>query len=76
MCGYIGCGRYNAKHAVKHFEVLKHSFSMELDSQRIWSYKGDNYVHRLIKTRKDTPKEETKNSSPSQKMTVMNLPDG
>jgi BRCA1-associated protein len=26
---------------------------MELETQRVWDYKGDNYVHRLIQTRTD-----------------------
>lgn len=26
---------------------------MELDTQRVWDYKGDNYVHRLIQSRTD-----------------------
>jgi len=27
--------------------------AMELETQRVWDYKGDNYVHRLIQTRTD-----------------------
>ena len=51
VCAALGCGRYcEGRHAVKHFQATNHSFSLELSSQRIWHYLGDNYVHRLIKT--------------------------
>ena len=51
VCSALGCGRYcSGRHAVKHFQATNHSFSLELASQRIWHYRGDNYVHRLIKT--------------------------
>ena len=51
VCAALGCGRYcSGRHAVKHFQATNHSFSLELSSQRIWHYKGDNYVHRIIKT--------------------------
>ena len=53
MCGQIGCGRYNLMHAVEHFDRSNHSFSIELSCHRIWNYRGDNYVHRLIKTKID-----------------------
>ena len=51
ICGYVGCGRYNQMHAVRHYDHSNHSFSIELSSQRIWNYRGDNYVHRLIKAK-------------------------
>ena len=38
-------------HAVKHYKETNHTFTIELNCQRIWNYRGDNYVHRLIKTR-------------------------
>ena len=51
VCSALGCGRYcSGRHAVKHFQAYNHSFSLELASQRIWHYRGDNYVHRIIKT--------------------------
>ena len=27
-----------------------HNFSLEFSSHRIWNYKGDNYVHRMIRS--------------------------
>lgn len=48
ICGHIGCSRYDGAHALQHFKDSGHCFSMEMQSQRIWDYVGDIYVHRLI----------------------------
>ena len=48
ICGKVGCGRYDGKHAYTHFEETGHTFSMELESKRVWDYIGDGYVHRII----------------------------
>ncbi|EIW72206.1 hypothetical protein TREMEDRAFT_21329, partial [Tremella mesenterica DSM 1558] len=55
VCGVVGCGRYSPGkgHARRHWEESGHVLAMELDTQRVWDYKGDNYVHRLIQTRTD-----------------------
>jgi BRCA1-associated protein len=53
ICGHVGCGRYNGEHAFSHFEATNHTYSMELDSQRVWDYAGDGYVHRLIQNKND-----------------------
>ncbi|CAE7538040.1 Brap, partial [Symbiodinium microadriaticum] len=45
QCGYVGCGRYTAQHAKKHFHNKGHPFSLELVSQRIWDYVNDTFVH-------------------------------
>ena len=29
---------------------MEHNFSLEKSSHRIWNYKGDNYVHRMIRS--------------------------
>ena len=50
VCGHIGCGRYEAKHAHAHFEQSGHSFAMDMDSKRVWDYSGDGYVHRIIQS--------------------------
>ena len=34
--------------AYEHFEESGHTFSMDLDSKRVWDYVGDSYVHRII----------------------------
>ncbi|TFL05421.1 hypothetical protein BDV98DRAFT_561985 [Pterulicium gracile] len=53
ICGNVGCGRYGRAHAQAHFELTTHVYSMELETQRVWDYAGDGYVHRLIQNRAD-----------------------
>src|SRR5579859_392874 len=53
ICGHIGCGRYNGAHAFDHHLQTNHLYSMELETQRVWDYAGDGYVHRLIQTKSD-----------------------
>ena len=54
VCGHVGCGRYSGcGSGVHHNEATEHNFAMELESQRVWDYKGDNYVHRLIQNKVD-----------------------
>jgi BRCA1-associated protein len=48
ICGRIGCGRYEAKHAFKHYEKSGHTFAMDLETKRVWDYVGDGYVHRIL----------------------------
>lgn len=53
VCGNVGCGRYNNEHAVKHFFETNHCFSMDLNTQRVWDYERDGYVHRLVQNEAD-----------------------
>lgn len=53
ICGSIGCGRYVRGHAYSHFQLTQHTYSMQLGSNRVWDYAGDNYVHRLIQNKTD-----------------------
>ncbi|KAL1408751.1 hypothetical protein Q8F55_005564 [Vanrija albida] len=53
VCGAVGCGRYSKGHARRHWEESGHVLAMEVETQRVWDYEGDNYVHRLIQTRTD-----------------------
>ncbi|EIM23993.1 zf-UBP-domain-containing protein [Wallemia mellicola CBS 633.66] len=48
ICGHVGCGRYGPGHAYRHYEQTTHLFSLDLETQRVWDYAGDGYVHRLI----------------------------
>lgn len=48
ICGKVGCGRYEGKHAYKHYEESGHLFAMDLTSKRVWDYGGDGYVHRIM----------------------------
>lgn len=53
ICGHIGCSRYLRSHAKRHFQETQHTYSLELGTQRVWDYTGDNFVHRLIQNKTD-----------------------
>jgi len=53
ICGNVGCGRYGRGHAQAHFNLTTHLYALELETQRVWDYAGDGYVHRLIQNRAD-----------------------
>lgn len=53
ICGHIGCGRYRRAHAQAHYERTTHLYALELETQRVWDYAGDGYVHRLIQNKAD-----------------------
>jgi BRCA1-associated protein len=53
LCGFVGCGRYKEGHAINHWKETQHCYSLELETQRVWDYAGDNYVHRLIQSKTD-----------------------
>lgn len=53
ICGFVGCGRYKQGHAIMHWKETQHCYSLELETQRVWDYAGDNYVHRLIQSKTD-----------------------
>lgn len=53
ICGFVGCGRYKEGHAIRHWKDTQHCYSMELETQQIWDYVGDSYVHRLNHSKAD-----------------------
>lgn len=53
ICGYIGCGRYKGAHAKEHWKDTAHSFALELETQHVWDYAGDMWVHRLLRDKGD-----------------------
>ncbi|CAK7240358.1 MAG: hypothetical protein STHCBS139747_001797 [Sporothrix thermara] len=53
ICGNVGCGRYKGGHAKDHWKETMHSFSLELETQHVWDYAGDMWVHRLIRDKGD-----------------------
>lgn len=53
ICGNIGCGRYGLAHAHAHYQATTHLYALELETQRVWDYAGDGYVHRLIRNKAD-----------------------
>ena len=46
ICGNVGCGRYASRHAVMHYHRTSHVYAINIHTQRVWDYGGDNYVHR------------------------------
>lgn len=53
ICGHVGCGRYHSKHAVDHWKETTHCYALELQTQRVWDYAADGYVHRLVQSKTD-----------------------
>lgn len=53
ICGNIGCGRYDAAHAFFHYQQSSHCFAMDLNTQRVWDYASDGYVHRIAQNKTD-----------------------
>ncbi|KAF8069519.1 BRIZ2 [Scenedesmus sp. PABB004] len=53
ICGHVGCGRYKQGHASDHWQESAHCYALELETQRVWDYAGDGYVHRLIQSKTD-----------------------
>lgn len=53
ICGCVGCGRYKGGHAKDHWKETAHSFALELETQHVWDYAGDMWVHRLIRDKGD-----------------------
>ncbi|KAK3436834.1 hypothetical protein EUGRSUZ_C01362 [Eucalyptus grandis] len=53
ICGFVGCGRYNDKHAISHWKNTQHCYSLDLRTQQIWDYVGDTYVHWLNQSKAD-----------------------
>jgi len=54
VCGNAGCGRYKGGHAKEHFKKTGHNFSLELETQYIWDYADDAWVHRLLRSKGDS----------------------
>jgi len=53
ICGNVGCGRYDDAHAFEHYKTTSHCYAMDIETQRVWDYVGDGYVHRLIQNKSD-----------------------
>jgi BRCA1-associated protein len=53
ICGNVGCGRYKGGHAKEHWKDTAHNFALEIETQHVWDYAGDLWVHRLIQNKGD-----------------------
>eukprot|EP00891_Asterochloris_glomerata_P002835 jgi/Astpho2/2835/Aster-00995 len=65
ICGHIGCGRYHSKHAVAHWRETQHCYALDLETQRVWDYASDGYVHRLVQSKSDGKLVEVPSPGPS-----------
>jgi BRCA1-associated protein len=53
ICGNVGCGRYKGGHAKEHWKDSAHNFALEIETQHVWDYADDMWVHRLIRDKGD-----------------------
>lgn len=53
ICGHVGCGRYQGGHAASHYRATNHTYALQLGTNRVWDYAGDNFVHRLLQSKTD-----------------------
>lgn len=53
ICGNVGCGRYKGGHAKEHWKETAHCYALEIETQHVWDYASDLWVHRLIQTKGD-----------------------
>lgn len=53
ICGHVGCGRYQSGHAANHFRNTNHTYALQIGTDRVWDYLGDNFVHRLLQNKSD-----------------------
>lgn len=60
ICGHVGCGRYQGGHAASHFRTTNHTYALQLGTNRVWDYAGDNFVHRLLQSKSDGKLVDTK----------------
>jgi BRCA1-associated protein len=54
ICGKVGCGRYKGGHAKEHWKESAHNFALEIETQHVWDYAEDTWVHRLIREKGDS----------------------
>eukprot|EP00913_Durusdinium_trenchii_P027622 g25906.t1 len=49
VCGFIGCTAPQGEgHALQHFESSSHAYALDVNTQHVWDYAGNGYVHRLL----------------------------
>lgn len=53
ICGHVGCGRYQGGHAATHNRNTNHTYALQIGTNRVWDYAGDNFVHRLLQNKTD-----------------------
>ncbi|KAI7855335.1 BRCA1-associated protein 2-domain-containing protein [Circinella umbellata] len=51
ICGHIGCEQ--GAHALEHSNHSNHPYALEIETQRVWDFASNGYVHRLIQNMVD-----------------------
>jgi len=46
ICGFVGCS--GRRHGRRHYEASLHAYALEVDSQQVWDFAGEGFVHRLV----------------------------
>ncbi|QHO50266.1 BRCA1-associated protein [Arachis hypogaea] len=47
ICGFVGCGRYKAGHAIMHWKETQHYYALDVETKRVWDFAGDTYLVEL-----------------------------
>ena len=48
LCGRVFCGRNSDGHAQRHFASTGHTYTVQVGGFRVWDYRRDSFIHRLI----------------------------
>ena len=75
ICGNVGCGRYKGGHAKEHWKDTAHNFALEIETQHVWDYAEDIWVHRLIQTKGDGKLVDVSSHRPAPSMAGRDIPD-
>lgn len=49
ICGHVGCAWHQGGHAESHYSVTKHSYALNLCTNRVWDFDGGKFVKRSMK---------------------------
>ncbi|CAM9485074.1 unnamed protein product, partial [Choristocarpus tenellus] len=53
ICGSVLCGPRHEDHARQHYTSVLHAYALEIETQQVWDFAGDGFVHRLIQNKAD-----------------------
>ncbi|CAM9761887.1 unnamed protein product, partial [Ectocarpus sp. 6 AP-2014] len=53
ICGSVLCGSRHEDHIRGHYNSTLHAYAIEIETQQVWDFAGDGFVHRLIHNKAD-----------------------
>ncbi|CAN0492306.1 unnamed protein product, partial [Ectocarpus sp. 12 AP-2014] len=53
ICGSVLCGSRHEDHIRGHYDSTLHAYAIEIETQQVWDFAGDGFVHRLIHNKAD-----------------------